>query len=126
MSKKKETVERRKSKRFPAKSGAYVVFNPKSNLQGQIVDISVDGLAVLFAQKEEWFNKSLDLSILMNEDDLCLQNIPAEIVSSFAIASDMVSGSEDMQRCGVKFGELTSEQRLQLEHFIWLCTKGET
>lgn len=126
MSKKKENVERRKSKRFPVQSGAYVVFNPKSNLQGQIVDISLDGLAVLFTQKEEWFSKSLELSILINEDDLCLRKIPAEIVSSFAIASDMVSGSEDMQRYGVKFGELTSEQKLQLEHFIWLCTRGET
>lgn len=126
MPKKREFIERRKNKRFQVKSGAYVVFSPNPNLRCQIVDISVDGLAVLFAGKEDWFNKSLELSILLGDDDFCLQKIPAEIVSLFALASELSSNSKKMRRCGIKFGELTPEQRLQLKHFIWLSTKGET
>lgn len=128
MPKKKEFIERRKNKRFQVKSGAYVVFSPDPNLKCQIVDISVDGLAVLFAGKEDWFNKSLELSVLLGDDDVCLQKIPVEIVSLFTLASELSSNSKtkNIRRCGIKFGEITPEQRLQLEHFIWLSTKGET
>lgn len=41
----KRTVERRKSKRYKAADGAYAAISPKSHKLGQIIDISMGGLA---------------------------------------------------------------------------------
>jgi len=41
----KRTVERRKSKRYRAVEGVYAAISPRSNKLGQIIDISMGGLA---------------------------------------------------------------------------------
>lgn len=123
---KRPAAERRKFKRFKVKSGAYVVFTPNPNLPCRIVDISMDGIAVLFLEDgEDLEGKSHELTILMDNEDCSLRNLPFEIISDFEILSGLASGEPMGRRLGLKFGELTPAQRLQLEQFIWANKTGD-
>jgi c-di-GMP-binding flagellar brake protein YcgR len=120
-------VERRRYQRYKVQSGAYAVFNPKKNKPCRIVDISLDGVAVLFMENtKDMVHSSEEMTILMQNDDLCVERIPVEIISEFAIASGLDEDDDPSpKRIGMKFGELTPEQRMQLEQFIWANNIGE-
>lgn len=123
---KRSFKERRKYRRFKVNPGAYVVFTPNPNVPCRIVDISTDGLAVLFVEGEEDFEgKSLELTILMDNEDCSLRNLPFEIISDFEMLSSVSSGEPPARRLGLRFGELTPTQRLQLEQFIWANKTGD-
>lgn len=120
--------ERRRYQRYKVQSGAYAVFNPKKNKPCRIVDISIDGISVLFMEKTgDMVHNSEEMTILMQNDDLCVEKIPVEIISEFAIASGLDGEDDDPspKRVGMKFGELSEAQRLQLEQFIWANNIGE-
>ena len=127
MAERKHTdAERRKFKRFKVKSGAFVVFTPNPNLPCRIVDISMDGIAVLFVEDEDDIEgKSHELTILMDNEDFSLRNLPFEIISDFEMLTGLSSGEPPARRLGLKFGELTPAQRLQLEQFIWANKTGD-
>jgi len=113
-----QAKERRRSTRFKVKAGAYTVFSPKSIIPGRINDISADGLSFSYVEGEEWYHNSSELDILFGENDFYLDKIPFETVSDTVIENESPSSQIIMRRCGVKFGQLTEEQRIQLNMFI--------
>ena len=123
---KTQPTERRKFRRFKVNLGAYVVFTPNPNTPCRIVDISIDGIAVLFVEgQENWEGKAMELTILMDNEDCVLRNLPFEIISDFETLSGLASGETGTRRLGLRFGELTPTQRLQLEQFIWANKTGD-
>jgi len=123
---KTQLTERRKFRRFKINPGAYVVFTPNPNTPCRIVDISMDGIAVLFVEgQENWEGKAMELTILMDNEDCVLRNLPFEIISDFETLSGLASGETGPRRLGLRFGELTPTQRLQLEQFIWANKTGD-
>ena len=127
--KRKEVDERRKHKRFRVQSGAFTVFTafswPHSTQKlGQIIDISMGGLAFTYITGEESPNVSLELSIFLAGNRFHLRSIPFETISD-AETNEVPFSSINMKRSGVQFGELTPNQLSQLKHFIWNYTTGE-
>lgn len=118
--------ERRKKKRYKNQSGARVVFNPNLSQACQLVDISEDGLAVLLANEGDVVKNASELAILMDEKTICIDKIPFTIKNDFAKVLKSIPGNEYTKRIGVRFGELTDTQRMQLEHFIWMNNSSET
>jgi len=116
MSDEKKQDERRAHKRYQVKDCA---IGTQSKF-GEIVDISIGGLAFTYIDRGEWKKESLELGILFGNDDLCLNEIPFKIISDCAIGA----GVSMLRRCGVQFGALTKAQISQLEYFIWVNTKG--
>ncbi|MBU0481192.1 MAG: PilZ domain-containing protein [Proteobacteria bacterium] len=117
MAKKTKDEERREHKRFRAKSGTCAV----ESKAGEIIDISMGGLAFSYVDHGDWTDESFDRGMLFGEKDLCVEDLPLKIISDCAINS----GLSIIRRCGVKFGELTPKQLSQLEYFIWANTEAK-
>ena len=119
MTKKKNGKERRTHERLKAKSGTCSVESKIESKAGEIIDISMGGLAFSYVDRGDWSDESFDQGMLFGENDLCLEDLPLKIISDCAINS----GLSIIRRCGVKFGELTPKQISQLEYFIWANTE---
>lgn len=128
-----EKTEHRKHTRYQVPEGSFVTLGPSSSVLGQILDISMGGLAFRYinsrsdAPKQESY-----VDIYLTEGDLCLAAVPVKAVSDFA-APDTVTCKADgplpvscrgMRRCGVQFGEMTQGQMSQLAHCIQSHTIG--
>ncbi len=113
---KKNLAERRLHPRHPAKAGTITA----NNRTGEIIDISMGGLAFSYLEREDWDGDSFDRGMLLGEDDLCIEDLPLKVISDCAINS----GISIIRRCGVQFGRLTPKQMAQLEYFIWANSSG--
>ena len=113
---KKELKERRIHPRHPVKAGTITT----NNQTGEIIDISMGGLAFSYVDRGDWTGESFDRGMLLGERDLCIEDVPLKVISDCAINS----GLSIIRRCGVQFGKLTPKQMAQLEYFIWANTGG--
>ncbi len=114
MSKQQETGERRKFKRFLVKYGTFFLENPNCTRPGEITDISMGGLSCCQLNDKEWSDRDFVAGRLYNNDGFKLDNVLLRPVSDQQIASS----SLNVHRYGIEFGELTSNQKSQLEQFI--------
>ena len=110
--------ERRKHRRFKVLSGVFAI-NARF---GQIIDISLGGIAFHYVNQKPWSTKATEHGALFGEDDLCLDNIPMRTVSDAPSAGELAT---TIRRRGLKFGPLTLAQINLLEHFIWVNTLAE-
>jgi hypothetical protein len=113
-----EVVERRKHKRFHAKDGTFAVLRPQwpySTKIGQIIDISMGGLAFSYVAGEDQPNRSYELDILLAEHSFHLTKIPFKTI--WDQEAEQLP-SLRMRRCGVQFGELAPHHISQLEYFV--------
>jgi hypothetical protein len=120
----KAVADHRKHKRFQVPPGVFVGFGPHVNKVGQMIDLSLGGLAFRYIGSKESQNGS-HLDIFMADNDFYLGSIPFKTVSDFEIVQTTPSSSMTMRRSGVRFGKLTSKQRSELEYFLQHHTLGE-
>ena len=116
MTNRKDIVERRKHKRFQVLSGTFVALLPDYVKLGQIIDISMGGLAFRYMAGREP-SRGLYLDMFSSDKTFYLGKIPFETISDFE-TQDVPFSSLATRRCGVQFGELTHIQTSQLEYFI--------
>ena len=122
--KKKDLMERRKHKRYKVTKGACKVDSnteSKTAKSGEVIDISMGGLAFSYIEDGEWTDESFDRGMLLGEKDLCIEDIPLKVISDCAINT----GITITRRCGVQFGKLTPRQISQLEYYIWTNTDAD-
>jgi c-di-GMP-binding flagellar brake protein YcgR len=113
----KERVERRKHRRFEVSTGVFVAFRPHDGKLGEIIDISMGGLAFRYLATTEPSNGSHKLKIFLTESDFCLNDVLFETVSDFG-TDQIPFTSITMRRSGVQFSKMTPRQVSQLERFI--------
>ena len=118
-------AELRKQNRFKIREGIIVAFQkprlfnlgrPRIVKTASIIDINRRGLAFQYISSKMWpadFNK---LSILQNIDEIEIDNVPYEVVSDFKASN--YTKSKPIRKCGVKFGELTLNQTILLNHLL--------
>jgi hypothetical protein len=118
-------AELRKQNRFKLREGIIVAFQkprlfnlgkPRIVKTASIIDINRRGLAFQYMSHKMWpadFNK---LSILQITDEIEIDNVPYEVVSDFKACS--FTKSKPIRKCGVKFGELTLNQSILLNHLL--------
>lgn len=114
--------ERRAYRRFKVMSGVFAL-NARF---GQVIDISLGGIAFRYVNRNPWSARTTESGSLFGEDDLCLDNIPMQTVSDEITAGGLTTEATIIRRRGLKFGDLTQEQRNLLEHFIWVNTIDTT
>jgi len=117
MSVAKKLVERRKHKRFRAPRDAYVAVRPAYLKLGRVIDIGPGGLTFRYIAEEHPPDLSSQLDIFLASQDFYLDKVPFETISDFQ-ADAIPFSSVSMRECSVQFGDLTSEQKSQLEFFI--------
>jgi hypothetical protein len=118
-------AELRKQNRFKLREGIIVAFQkprlfnlgrPRIVKTASIIDINRRGLAFKYMSHKMWpadFNK---LSILQTTDEIEIDNLPYEVVSDFKAPN--FTKSKPIRKCGVKFGELTLNQTILLNHLL--------
>lgn len=124
----KQGVERRKCVRFEVHGGSFAVLRPYFYKRGQIIDVGQGGLAFRYVASEEMPNEALQphtwLDIFSPEYQTSganmvfgLERVPIKAISDFELAR-ISFGAISQRRCSVQFGELTQNQRFELEYFI--------
>lgn len=116
MSRKKRMKERRAYQRFRTQEGTYAVFGPHSSRIGQIMDISMGGIAFHYMAGQEPNGRD-DMSIFLAESSFYLKKISFETIWDKETRRVPFS-SINMRRRGIAFADLSDDQRSQLEHFI--------
>jgi hypothetical protein len=101
------------------------VFGRTNAAAGQIIDISKGGLAFVYVAEKEASREASEIDILLTHGLSHLYGLPCETVYDFQTDSTKPSASVIERRRGVKFGELTRHQEVQLDHFLKTCTRGE-
>jgi len=121
----KEVVEKRKHKRFRSQDLAYAAFESDTLKIGQIVDISMGGLAFHYIADGDPINESRELEIYLASNSLHMKEVPFNTISDFELTSEFPFRFIIMRRRGVQFGELTQFQEAQLGYLIQNYTVGE-
>ena len=119
-------AERRQQKRFKAAEGAFAALVDQESRLGQIKNISIRGLSFRYIDGDEKLESAKELKIILGRAGLYLDRVPFKKISDFEIKSEFSFSSVKMRQIGLKFGKLTSEQRLKLDRFIEYHTIGET
>ena len=127
-----QTVDQREHKRYQVPTNSYISLGSDQPVLGQIIDISMGGMAFRYMGSEELPEES-HLDIYLTENDLCLSKIPFKTVSDQEIPNTVLCKTVDrippscttMRRTGLQFGELTPDQRAQLESCILNHSVGE-
>lgn len=122
-------VERRKHKRFDAPSDAVVFLRtswPDFTIVGTIIDISTCGLAFFYTAASKQKDESCKLDIILAGPRFSLGKVPFKTISDFEISMECPVGFMAPRRRGVQFGDLTDNQKLELEDFIQSCTANKT
>jgi hypothetical protein len=128
----KEMVDQRKHKRYVVPTGSFVVLGPHGPILGQIIDISMGGVAFRYMNSRKPKDESY-LDIFLTEGDLSLGRVPFKTVSDFEIPNTILYkivdpipiGYKAMKRVSVQFGELTPDQKSQLEELTQKHSTGE-
>lgn len=117
----KSFTERRLCKRFLPEDGTLVaVFNALA----QVVDISEAGLAFICVNWDDLAYDDCRLDILYDESEW-IKDIPFKIISRKILKDRFNIANLNIQRCGLKFGNLTAGQKTRLEYLLRHHTKGE-
>jgi hypothetical protein len=134
-------IERREHKRFIAKSGtfallrstsielskirdmgmgeiAFAVIKSKPVKMGQIVNISLDGLAFDYIEHRDEAVQVFKLDILFAADAFYLDKLLFRTIFDYAMVPKIPLNTFTIRRCGVQFGELDRLQKSRLEYFM--------
>ena len=112
----KTFVERRKHKRYRSQICIYTVIRSPENTIGQLIDISLSGLALNYLSAN---SKPMRSSIfdLLAEEGLYIPNIPYEQIDDFVIHHELPC-CQFMHRHAVKFNGLTDSQVIQIHSLV--------
>ncbi len=111
-------IERRKHRRLQVQDIAFAVLRDQGRQLGQIMDISMGGLAFNYIAGGGNADSAFELDILLAYKGLYMKKIQFKTISDFQIANKSPFSPITMRRHGVKFGELTPKQTSMLKNFI--------
>jgi c-di-GMP-binding flagellar brake protein YcgR len=116
--------EHRKRKRFQVPKGVFVGIGPHFTKVGRLTDLSTDGLAFRYVGNSKPSSGSY-ADIFTLEGDLFFAKLPIKIVSDIEVGESAPPSAITIRRCSVKFGELSSPLKAELERFIKDHAVGE-
>ena len=116
MEKNEKTDEQRKHKRFDVKDGAYSVLSYHPTVMGQIVNMSMDGLAVTYKGKR--LKESNEVDLFISDAGFYIDQIPVKTISDNKLAGKFLSSSKTIWQRSLQFGDLTNDQKSQLKQFL--------
>ena len=111
-------IERREHRRSEVQDIAFAVLRDQSRQLGQIMDISMGGLAFNYIAGGGNADSAFELDLLLAYKGLYIKKIQFKTISDFQIANKSPFSPITMRRRGVKFGELTQKQKSKLKNFI--------
>lgn len=120
------SAEQREHKRFRVPKTTFVALWPHFLKVGQVVDISMGGIAFRYLAGEEPPKGSLELDLFLAGRSFYLYKVPSEMIWHLRPVEADSSNSPDVRQCGLRFGALTPSQTAQLEYFVRNYAASET
>ncbi len=114
-------VEKRKTARFILKEGAFAAFGSGPPKIGKVQDISQGGLSFEYLYDSETESEAKLVDVWMSGVKYALRDVPCKRVYDIRSASDYENQpfvSTIMNRCGLQFGTLSTDQSAKLSSFI--------
>jgi hypothetical protein len=118
-------AERRQQPRFKVADGVFAALVNHTSKLGQIRDISKRGLAFRYIDYGDEAGENTELKIIIGSGGVYLDKLPFTKVTDFEIKNENSFSFLKMRQIGLKFGKLTAQQLIRLEHFIQNHTIGE-
>lgn len=118
--------ERRKEERYTVKEGTYALMRQPANKIGQIIDISMSGLAFSYLSiTSNDNNKKSAYMDLLAEEGLLVESLPIVPVSKTIIPDKHSFSHLNIWRQSVKFEGLSEHQKNLLESIIKQYKKND-
>ena len=117
----KRTVERRKNKRYKAVEGAYVAVSPYSHKLGQIIDISMGGLAFKYidtSNDDTQNNRFLEETIFLSSIGYYVGDLPFKTISDYEVTNALSFSSMKVRKRHVRFTDLSFKQLFDLDYYL--------
>ncbi len=112
-------VERRQYKRFAVKDVAFAVLKTDQDEElGQIVNVSMGGLAFQYFVGNREFTPSHRLDMLLADNQLHVDNIVFNLVEDQELVNELPFSSITKRQQRVCFKNLTEKQKAGIRHFI--------
>jgi len=118
-------VEQRKHRRFKIKGDASFALDTDGTERGKIIDISKGGLSFCYVGPQCFSRQPSGPGKIFEDDKVFITGIPFDCISDCEIPTGKPDNAVMVRRCSVKFSNLTTEQLVKLEKFIWNCTVDE-
>ena len=122
----KRTVERRKSKRYKAADGAYAAISPKSHKLGQIIDISMGGLAFKYIDTNNGDIKNDNIenkndseeSIFLSSMGFYVGDLPFKTISDEEVTNAPSFSAMKVRERKVQSTDLSFKQLFDLDYYL--------
>jgi len=125
MIKRNKFVERRKAIRYRLKHEVRVEFyktypfnlrKPRFFKAIPIYDICLGGLGFLYTSRNMWPTDFDTFTLAAGSNENRIESVPYKIVTDFPLSK--LKNSKSVRRCGVKFGDLSTNQKFDLSVLI--------
>jgi CheY-like chemotaxis protein len=117
-------TERRRSWRFQAEKGAFVISRSDPSNRGILLDISLSGLSFKYLDAAQSLGRADELSVCAGDNSVCVDNVKCRTVSDIETDGRSPPLSAAPRRRGIQFQMLNPEQVEQLRQFIQNNAKG--
>ena len=117
----KRTVERRKNKRYKAVEGAYAAISPNSHKLGQIIDISMGGLAFKYIDTSTDDTESEGLpeeTVFLSSMGYYVGDLPFKTISDYEVTNAPSFSSMKVRKRHVQFADLSFKQLFDLDYYL--------
>jgi len=117
----KRTVERRKNKRYKAVEGAYAAISPNSHKLGQVIDISMGGLAFKYidTSNDDTDGESLpEETIFLSSMGYYVGDLPFKTISDYEVTNAPSFSSMKVRKRHVQFTDLSFKQLFDLDYYV--------
>jgi hypothetical protein len=112
------SLEQREHKRFRVPKTTFVALWPEFLRVGQVVDISMGGLAFRHLTGDEPASGPLELDLFLAGRSFYLYRLPVEMIWNLEPVEAGIYNPRDPRHCGLRFGPLTPSQAAQLDYFV--------
>jgi len=117
----KRTVERRKNKRYKAIEGAYAAISPNSHKLGQIIDVSMGGLAFKYidTSNDDMENEALsEETIFLSSMGYYVGDLPFKTIADYEVTNAPSFSSMKVRKRHVQFNDLSFKQLFDLDYYL--------
>lgn len=117
MERKEIAVERRAEKRYLMRGDTFAFLHPPVNKIGQLIDISLSGLAFSYFSTSGASMESNGLDLL-GDGGIYLEDIPYQTIHDYVLPNEQPFSQITMRRRCIKFGTLKPEHIDNLRNLI--------
>ena len=117
----KRTIERRKNRRYKAVEGAYAAVSPNSHKLGQIIDLSMGGLAFKYIDTSSEDLKdetNPEETIFLSSMGYYVGDLPFKTIADYEITNAPSFSSMKVRKRHLQFTDLSFKQLFDLDYYL--------